>query len=523
MTRVRQGDTHAYARLVERYQSSAIRLATLVTRDPTEAEDVAQNAFIKAYYALDSFKPDSSFRAWLLRIVVNEARNSRSAARRRTTVQTRFGAEVVDDAARSAEDSAVANEQRVALLVALDDLRDDDRAVLAYRYLFAMSEAEMAQALGCQLGTVKSRLSRALRRLRERLDRTAPLIVIPVDIGPWLSHGLPNAVGGLEPLGRPEFAPVVLQHIAAGTAAGAGAAAGAAKPSIQHVTGALAGAGAAIAAIAAVGLVLSAQHAPVPQPTPVPQTPVASSGSPPAPGVVVYGGDLSDAQHAEVQQLFGDAASGLPTETVARPELIGTLQSLGLPLDGSERATSSVLVACQAAGSGVHVHTQNITEVPAAAYANALVTAGVADASVLVAGPPSSPMTGETALVGILRAVPDCRGGQAVDAAHLQLAYDQLHVTSELAASNSNWDRAAAAVLRATESVVTSPASDAASIGAELDGSVAAEGISEPAGWHDEAVSMLTKMASVDHGPYRRGYDLREVDPTDVWVRPNQQ
>ena len=72
--RVLHGEVDAYAALIERFQGAAVRLASLVTRDAAEAEDVAQNAFIKAYYALDRFRPGASFRPWLLRIVVNEAR-----------------------------------------------------------------------------------------------------------------------------------------------------------------------------------------------------------------------------------------------------------------------------------------------------------------------------------------------------------------------------------------------------------------------------------------------------------------
>jgi len=89
VARVRKGDVDAYAVLIQRYQAAAIRLATLVTRDAAEADDVAQEAFIKAYYALERFKPEASFRAWLVRIVVNEARNARAVAmlRELTTVE----------------------------------------------------------------------------------------------------------------------------------------------------------------------------------------------------------------------------------------------------------------------------------------------------------------------------------------------------------------------------------------------------------------------------------------------------
>ena len=195
VARVRTGDVHAYGELVKRYQSSAVRLAALITRDPAEAEDVAQEAFIKAYYALDRFKPDASFRAWLVQIVVNQARNARSAAQRRSTLPARVGDERPPQTiARSAEESAVANELRSSLLIAIDELRDDDREVLAYRYLLDLSEAEMAQALDCPPGTVKSRLSRSLGRLRENLRRAAPLLVIP-DLELLLARDLPDAVG----------------------------------------------------------------------------------------------------------------------------------------------------------------------------------------------------------------------------------------------------------------------------------------------------------------------------------------
>jgi RNA polymerase sigma-70 factor (ECF subfamily) len=173
--RVRQSDVDAYAMLIERHQAAAIRLAALVMRDSAEAEDVAQNAFIKAYYALDRFRTGASFRPWLLRIVVNEARNSSCETQRRALVHTRFAATRPGSAGgQSTEESVVADEQRTALLLALEDLREEDRAVLAYRYLFDMSEAEMTQALQCAPGTVKSRLSRALVRLRESFTRVAP-------------------------------------------------------------------------------------------------------------------------------------------------------------------------------------------------------------------------------------------------------------------------------------------------------------------------------------------------------------
>jgi uncharacterized protein YpuA (DUF1002 family) len=237
---------------------------------------------------------------------------------------------------------------------------------------------------------------------------------------------------------------------------------------------------------------------------------------------VVYGGDLTDAQRDELEELFGAPAQAFPPQVVSRSDLVATLQAAGLPVDGSERAVSSALVECQPPGSGVHVHTDNITDIPAAAYANALVTAAVSDAGVTVAAPSSRPMTGETGLVGVLRAYPACHGSEPIPPARLRLAYDELHATGDLAATGAGWDHAAAAVLRATQAVVTSPPVDDAAIGSKLDQALADEGLSPPAEWHAEAVAMLQALAGTDLGPYDRGYDLQQVAPDDVWVRARQ-
>lgn len=167
--RARGGDTGAYEELVRRYQDAAVRTAYVVTGDGAEAEDVAQEAFVKAYYALHRFRHGAPFRPWLLRIVVNEARNRRKAGGRRAALALRAAEEEPTVADSSPEDVALAAERRGALLHALNGLRDDDRQVIAYRYFLDLSEAEMAGALGCARGTVKSRLARALGRLRRHL------------------------------------------------------------------------------------------------------------------------------------------------------------------------------------------------------------------------------------------------------------------------------------------------------------------------------------------------------------------
>lgn len=163
----RKGASDAYDVLVRRYQELAFRTAYLIAGNAADAEEAAQEALTKAYYALGRFRAGAPFRPWLLQIVANEARNRRKSTGRRAQLAVRAAVEALPGRAEpSPEDEVLSNERRGALLAALDALRDDDRQVLAYRYFFDLSEAEMATILGCARGTVKSRLSRALVRLR---------------------------------------------------------------------------------------------------------------------------------------------------------------------------------------------------------------------------------------------------------------------------------------------------------------------------------------------------------------------
>ena len=151
-----------------------MRTAYLVAGTGVDADEVAQEAFVKAYYALPRFRPGAPFRPWLLRIVANEARNRRKASRRREHAALRLQASVpAIQAAPSPEEEVLASERRASLLDALNRLREEDRLTVAYRYFLGLSEVEMATALGCARGTVKSRLSRALGRLREVLARVS--------------------------------------------------------------------------------------------------------------------------------------------------------------------------------------------------------------------------------------------------------------------------------------------------------------------------------------------------------------
>jgi RNA polymerase sigma factor (sigma-70 family) len=164
----------AYEALVRRYQDVALRTAYLVAPE-ADAADAVQDAFVKAYAALSRFRDGDPIRPWLLRIVVNEGRNRRRSADRRSGLARRAAlVEPRDAVAASAETEVLAAETRDQLFAALERLRDEDREVIGARYLLDLSEAETAEAIGIRRGTVKSRTSRALARLRDamaELDR----------------------------------------------------------------------------------------------------------------------------------------------------------------------------------------------------------------------------------------------------------------------------------------------------------------------------------------------------------------
>jgi RNA polymerase sigma-70 factor (ECF subfamily) len=165
--RARRGDERAYQEIVHAYQGIAFRTAYLFARNAADAEDAAQEAFVKAYRALGRFRAGAPFRPWLLQIVANEARNRRRSAGRRDALVLRAAAsEPSGEAAPSPEAALLAAEQRQELLAAVEALPRDQRDTIACRYFLDLSEEETAQVLGVRRGTVKSRTARALERLR---------------------------------------------------------------------------------------------------------------------------------------------------------------------------------------------------------------------------------------------------------------------------------------------------------------------------------------------------------------------
>jgi RNA polymerase sigma factor (sigma-70 family) len=157
---------------VRSYQEVAFRTAYLITGDASEAEEATQEAFVKAYRALGRFRSGARFRPWLLTIVANEARNQRRAAARRAGLFLRAAREDTPENSPSPPEAAVlATERREELLEALGGLREEARWAIACRYFLGLSEEETAAILGCARGTVKSRLSRALKSLRAEIAK----------------------------------------------------------------------------------------------------------------------------------------------------------------------------------------------------------------------------------------------------------------------------------------------------------------------------------------------------------------
>jgi RNA polymerase sigma factor (sigma-70 family) len=170
VSRAKRGELDAYEEIVRRHQTIAFRTAWLITGSAADAEEAAQDGFVKAHAALGRFREGSPFRPWLLTIVANEARNRVKASGRRERLTLRVAEERrPGDAVPSPEAALLDSERRDQLLAAIERLPEGARETIACRYLLELSEEETAAALDCPRGTVKSRVSRALDRLRAEL------------------------------------------------------------------------------------------------------------------------------------------------------------------------------------------------------------------------------------------------------------------------------------------------------------------------------------------------------------------
>ena len=162
-------DPAEFDALVRPATPNALRLATVVLGSRDGADDVVQVAMTRAWSAFDRYDPDRPFLPWFLRIVANTARNDRRQRGRRAALALRVGVATEEP---SAEDGAMVHLDRTRMLAALNALGVEDRTVIALRYFDQLGEAEMAEVMECAPGTVKSRLNRARRRLRDHLEAT---------------------------------------------------------------------------------------------------------------------------------------------------------------------------------------------------------------------------------------------------------------------------------------------------------------------------------------------------------------
>jgi RNA polymerase sigma-70 factor (ECF subfamily) len=184
IARAQRGEVQAYEQLVQQYEQIAFRVAYLITHEEHEAADAAQDAFLRAYRALPSFKLGQPLRPWLLRIVTNTALNRIQAAQRRERMTERYTRQVViEHGSLSIEGLAVQREQQQRLIAAVRQLNPDQQALIALRYFLGLPEAEVAAALNVPRGTVKSRLHRTLAKLREIIQRDYP------DLSELTQHG----------------------------------------------------------------------------------------------------------------------------------------------------------------------------------------------------------------------------------------------------------------------------------------------------------------------------------------------
>lgn len=178
--RVQQGDKAAYDLLVIKYQHRIIQLVNRYVKDPSEAQDVAQEAFIKAYRALGNFRGDSAFYTWLYRIAINTAKNYLvSRSRRYSDYQVDVqDAEQVENAPQlkgmDTPENLLMNDEVVSVIkTAIDKLPEEMKTAIMLREFEGLSYEEISQAMECPVGTVRSRIFRAREAIDEKL---APLL-----------------------------------------------------------------------------------------------------------------------------------------------------------------------------------------------------------------------------------------------------------------------------------------------------------------------------------------------------------
>jgi len=178
--RVQKGDKKAFDVLVRKYQLKIVKLISRYVNDPSEALDVAQEAFLKAYRALPSFRGESAFYTWLYRIAINTAKNYLVAQGRRppgsdidAQEAEQYDGQTFLKEYETPERVLLKDEIEATVFRAIEELPEDLRTAITLRELEGMSYEEIAQTMGCPIGTVRSRIFRA----RESIDaKLRPLL-----------------------------------------------------------------------------------------------------------------------------------------------------------------------------------------------------------------------------------------------------------------------------------------------------------------------------------------------------------
>ena len=175
--RVREGDKRAYGLLVEKYRRKLMRLLSRMVRDADEIEDIAQETFIKAYRALPQFRGDAAFYTWLYRIAVNTAKNYLSSKGRHITAMSDHGLNEDDEPderltaqdINTPESELLSKQVAYAVNEAVEALPEELRQAITLREIEGMSYEEIAEAMACPIGTVRSRIFRAREAIAAKL------------------------------------------------------------------------------------------------------------------------------------------------------------------------------------------------------------------------------------------------------------------------------------------------------------------------------------------------------------------
>ena len=177
VARVQRGDKKAFELLMLKYQRKIVRLLSRFVRDPGEVEDVAQEAFIKAYRALPQFRGESAFYTWLYRIAINTAKNHLAAAGRRPSAPSAFeneDGETFDETdnlsdINTPESMMATREIAETVNLAIESLPEELRTAIVLREIEGMSYEDIAETMGCPIGTVRSRIFRAREAIAAKL------------------------------------------------------------------------------------------------------------------------------------------------------------------------------------------------------------------------------------------------------------------------------------------------------------------------------------------------------------------